>query len=325
MKILILIPDKKFPLQRTLWNLVVDEGKNSGLFKAELMLFNVKDYIDKLLKNIIEEEYDRVVLDGSIGRIRKEFSELKHIDNLVFYNTDFYHQYMPESRYYGKLIPLSRRFGPHKMIVTNLPGSFDLKSQGFDSAYIPKAYDPTMIFDKSEKRDIYLGFIGALRHPVYRQRRVLLERLRDRAGLQILRTEKGKEYNDMLNRIKIFVNADIGMNEYMVKNFEAMAAGCLLATYSASNEENELLGFVDMENVVLYKSEDELLSKLEQLEGRPELVERITEAGQLLVTSQHSWRHRVPDVIQAICRPIKSNHPSPRLLDYIKTIRYGIL
>ena len=66
----------------------------------------------------------------------------------------------------------------------------------------------------------------------------------------------------MLNRIRFFVSADIGMGEYMIKNFEAMACGCVLLAYDQGELENEALGFIDMHNIVLYRRLDELRDKL---------------------------------------------------------------
>jgi hypothetical protein len=63
----------------------------------------------------------------------------------------------------------------------------------------------------------------------------------------------GEEYCATLNRIRFFVSADVGMGEYMIKNFEAMACGCVLLAFDQGAAENQALGFKGMVNVVFYK------------------------------------------------------------------------
>jgi glycosyltransferase involved in cell wall biosynthesis len=79
------------------------------------------------------------------------------------------------------------------------------------------------------------------------------------------------------------------MGEYMIKNFEAMACGCVLLAYDQGEEENRALGLVDMHNVVLYDSIPVLQAKLRQLRDDPALAARIADNGRELATSRFSF------------------------------------
>ncbi len=86
----------------------------------------------------------------------------------------------------------------------------------------------------------------------------------------------------------------------MIKNFEAMACGCVLLAWS-QGEEDRLLGFEDMENTVFYRSEDEAVQKLELLQRDPELAARIARNGQAFAESRYSLR------VSGGCWPRKSS------------------
>ena len=126
---------------------------------------------------------------------------------------------------------------------------------------------PALLRDLGCKRDIELGFVGST------QRRL---RTQGAAG----RARKGRESGGDAHQFRrgvsqhpqphpFFVSADVGMGEYMIKNFEAMACGCVLLAYDQGEEENRALGFVDMENLVLYRTVVELRDKLAQLRADP--------------------------------------------------------
>lgn len=79
------------------------------------------------------------------------------------------------------------------------------------------------------------------------------------------------------------------MGEYMIKNFEAMACGCVLLAYDQGAEENRALGFVDMHNIVFYSDIPQLQEKLRQLRGNPALADEISRNGQTLVEQRFTF------------------------------------
>ena len=114
----------------------------------------------------------------------------------------------------------------------------------------------------------------------------------------------------MLNRIQIFINPDLGYNEIMIKNFEAMAAGCTLVAPEPPPEEVARLEWVDAENVVLYRNYDELIQKTKLLQSDPRRAQKIAAAGKELTVNKHRWEARAPSVFAMLQAPL---HRPPTL------------
>ena len=132
--------------------------------------------------------------------------------------------------------------------------------------------------------------------------------------MEIVRTKSGQDYVDKLNSIRFFVSADIGMGEYMIKNFEAMAAGCVLFGWRQGNGEEEALGFRDMENIVLYSSMEECREKIAQLRVDSALADRIALAGQTLVEQQYSFEALGQKIADALQLPLRDRKDFPLTL-----------
>jgi spore maturation protein CgeB len=129
--------------------------------------------------------------------------------------------------------------------------------------------------------------------------------------MEIVRTKSGQDYVDKLNSIRFFISADIGMGEYMIKNFEAMAAGCVLFAWRQGSGEEAALGFRDMENIVLYSSMEECREKLTQLRVDPALADRIALAGQTLVEQQYSFEALGKKAADALRLPLRQREDFP--------------
>jgi glycosyltransferase involved in cell wall biosynthesis len=125
-------------------------------------------------------------------------------------------------------------------------------------------------------------------------------------SLLVTRTKSGEEYCDTLNRIRFFVSADVGMGEFMIKNFEAMACGCVLLAYDQGAAESRALGLHDMHNVVFYQDIPQLQEKLAKLRADPELAQRIAHNGRELAVSQFSFARigqRIVEELEPVLRP----------------------
>jgi glycosyltransferase involved in cell wall biosynthesis len=90
------------------------------------------------------------------------------------------------------------------------------------------------------------------------------------------------------------------MGEYMIKNFEAMACGCVLLAYDHGEVENSALGFVDMENLVLYRTVAQLREKLAVLRADPERALRIAQAGRRLAEEQYGFDRIGHKIVEAM-------------------------
>jgi hypothetical protein len=245
--------------------------------------------LKKTFAHLDLHKYDRVMTTLRTKKEMRQWKTMRKIPNHVIFEYDACQNYMVRSKYKGKFSHYYQKLGSPRIIVSGATVSKRLGNEGFESYFMPKGYDPRAIEDKRKDRDICMGFIGSLENDVYWERKQMIFRCQDKYSLQLFKTKSLEEYADKLNRIKYFVSADIGLGEYMAKNFEAMAAGCVLFTYSQGEYENRSLGLVDMENVVLYQSMEELDAKYNKLKSDNALSTKIAQAGQNLARDKFAY------------------------------------
>lgn len=248
--------------------------------------------------------FDRIVIFSRLKRLTPQIAVLRCLPNLVILEHDAYQNYMPDSKYRGKYSALLRRLPGARILVSGALVAQRMAGEGFDVRFVSKGYDEDMLRNIGRERDIPVGFLGSLKSSEYGQRKEMLERIAQRVPMLITRTASGAEYLETLNRIGIFVSADIGMGEFMIKNFEAMACGCVLLAWS-QGEEDRLLGFEDLGNVVFYRSADEAVEKIRQLQSDPELAQRIARSGQAFVEEHYTFARVGNDLAAAIAEPMQ--------------------
>jgi hypothetical protein len=255
--------------------------------------------------------YDRVLIWQNIKWIGSQYRALRQVPNLVFFEHDSCQHFLPESTWHRKFDIVFRDIGKVRLIVSNRTSERVFRAAGIDCAYLPKAFNPETISYLNQRRDIEFAHVGRTHTRIYHQRREFLRKLGKELDVQLLRTNEGDyaAYNQTLNRIRFFISADIGFNEYMSKNFEAMAAGCLLVAKRQPAVEQESLGFVDMENVVLYDDRRELVNKVQVLRRDLERVERMATAGRELVAERHTMPRRGDELFPLLVPEIGTAPP----------------
>lgn len=249
--------------------------------------------------------YQRILFFLRFKKEMRQAAFIRSVPNLVILEHDAWQNYFP-CKYRGKFSRHYRRLPAARVICSGFGVSRKLQAEGVDAVFVPKGYDQELLGNLGGERDIELGFVGSTKSGIYKERKAMLEEIGRCEPLQAVRTNSGDDYLAMLNRIRFFVSADVGMGEYMIKNFEAMACGCVLCAYDQGNEENAALGFADMENLVLYRSVAELREKLARLRNDPALASRIAAAGQALVERDYSFERigeRVAQALQPALRP----------------------
>jgi glycosyltransferase involved in cell wall biosynthesis len=263
--------------------------------KRELSSAEQDDLRGYFRKHVDVTLYDRIVF---FLRFKKEIRQVRFIQtlpNLVILEHDAYQNYIP-CKYTGKFSAHYRKL-PWARVIS------------FDAHFVPKGYDQALLQNRQRERDIELGFVGSLNSVAYAGRKEMLESVAEVENLLITRTKSGEEYCETLSRIRYFVSADVGMGEYMIKNFEAMACGCVLFAYDQGEEENRALGFVDMHNIVLYRTRDELREKLAVLRESAQLTEAISLAGQALVEQRYAFRAVGHAIVEAMRAPLRERAP----------------
>ncbi|MBU6961100.1 glycosyltransferase [Pseudomonas sp. CVAP len=249
--------------------------------------------------------YDRIVFFLRFKQEIRQVGFIRTIPNLVILEHDAYQNYIP-CKYTGKFSAHYRRLPWARVISSGFVVAKRLREEGFDAVFVPKGYDQTLLQDQGRERDIELAFVGSTNSVAYSGRKALLDELAGVEPLVVTRTHSGDEYRDTLNRIRFFVSADVGMGEFMIKNFEAMACGCVLLAFDQGDEETRALGLQDMHNVVLYRDIPQLQEKLARLRADPELASIIARNGRDLAVSQFSFARigqRIVEELQPALRP----------------------
>lgn len=232
--------------------------------------------------------YERIIFFLRFKQEIRQASFIRTVPNLVILEHDAYQNYIP-CKYTGKFSAHYRKMPWVRVLSSGCVVSERLQQEGFDALFVPKGYDQTLLSDQGRDRDIELAFVGSTNSVAYSGRKELLDKLAQVEPLVVTRTKSGQDYCDTLNRIRFFVSADVGMGEYMIKNFEAMACGCVLLAYDQGEAENRALGLQDMHNVVFYRDIPELQTRLALLRNDPDLAACIAVNGRDLAVSGFSF------------------------------------
>ena len=266
--------------------------------------------------------YDRIVF---VLRSKKMFAQpafFQKLDNLAFLEYDAWQNYV-NVKNKGKFTHLYGAVPWARIIVSGHMLAERLRQDGFDAVFVPKGYDDTQLKNLGGARPIEFGFIGSTKNSIYTDRVKHLQQIAKRFPLEISRTNTAEEYLHKLNSIRFFISADLGFNEYMLKNFEAMACGCVVLAFNHGDSENSALGFRDMENIVLYRDIEELLGKLDLLRNDPSLIAKIAAAGQRLAEERNSFSVLGPQIVAALKAPLRlrANYP-PRKTSWLLRARH---
>lgn len=246
--------------------------------------------------------YDRLLVDLHFKNIHRQTAFLREIPGLLIYEEDACQNYLDNSRWRGKFSRFYRKLPNARVVVTGASVAERLRGEGFNVHFIPKGYDPRTVYIEPAERDVELGFIGRTASAAYAGRKQLLDQLAAEEPLQVLRTAPGQPYREMLNRIRYFVSADVGLGEYMAKNFEAMACGCVLLAWRQGSEE-PAIGLEDGTHLLLYSSLDELRAHLSSLRGDPVRARAIADQGCRFVESNLSHTRLAERLIEVLKQP----------------------
>lgn len=257
---------------------------------------NLKQYFKQ---HVDVSKYDRILFFLRFKKEIKQVGFIRNVPNLVILEHDAWQNYAP-GKYCGKFSKHYQHLPWARVLVSGHCIAKKLQKEGIDAVFVPKGYDEQLLHNQHIERDIELGFVGSIRNEAYSFRKQTLEAVAKVENLVITKTKSGEDYVNTLNRIKFFVSADVGFGEYMIKNFEAMACGCVLIAYDQGEDENKALGFIDMENIVLYRHLEDIQSKLKQLRADPTLVNSIAKAGQILVENRYSYKQLGKITVEAM-------------------------
>jgi len=320
MKVMLLVMDEQRVILDRLYEIFQRHCQACTIFRlTKQQQMNLGPF----LASVDYHTFDRVVIFSRVKRLAPQLAVLKCIPGLVFLEHDAYQNYMQGSKYKGAYSRLYCRLPWCRALVSGAVVARKMREEGIDAVFVSKGYDEALLKNLGQPRDIPAGFLGSLKSSEYSQRKALLETLAARTGMLVTRTASGDEYLQTLNRIQVFVSADIGMGEFMIKNFEAMACGCVLLAWS-QGEEDRLLGFEDMHNVVFYSSAEDAATKLELLRDDPELAERIARNGQAFAEQHYAFDRVGRDLAREVEREMRPWSPPSALTRAWVRLRHGM-
>ncbi|MHB1371818.1 MAG: glycosyltransferase family protein [Pseudomonadaceae bacterium] len=278
------------------------------------------------LRGVDFSAYDRVLFDILFRYIRRQAPFIRRVPvPVMLYEEDAYMNYLDHSKRYRQFSRFYRVLPGVRIVVTGAGVAERLRGEGFDVHFLCKGYDERRVFREGDgERDIELGFIGRIASNTYAERKRLLEQLAASEPLQMLRTEPGEPYRKMLNRIRYFIGADVQFGEYMAKNFEAMACGCVVLAWRQGTEE-PVIGLQDERHLLLYSSLEELREQLARLRADPQLAARIAEEGRQFAESRLTFAHLAAGLGQLLQQPFATRPPAPglwlRICDWFRSFR----
>ncbi len=270
------------------------------------------------LKKFNTEHFSRVILDIPFKRLHKAAAQLRHWSGVVIFEEDACQNFLPDSKWYQAFSRFYKKLPHARIAVTGNWVASRLQQESIQAYFIPKAFNELTLTPSEQPRDIPAGFVGRVKSRVYQQRAELLNQLAESHGVQLLRTTSAKEYRDTLSRIGVFVSADMGFGEYMAKNFEAMACGCALLACRQGKGEEEALGLIDGENVLLYDTPADAANKLEKLLKDDALREHLSHNGQKLAWERFTTSHLADNLYKLTSMPAL---PPPKPFSLIEKIR----
>ena len=262
------------------------------------------------LHGINQAAFDRILIDLPFKHIHHQAVVLARLPGVLIYEEDACQNYLASSKWQGAFSRFYRQLPGARIVVTGCSVARRLRQEGFDVTFLAKGYDGSMLFNEGSERDIELGFIGRTASNAYQGRKELLDSLQACEPLHLLRTAPGDDYRQMLNRIRFFISADVGLGEYMAKNFEAMACGCVLLAWR-QGEEEMAIGLEDGKQLMLYSSLDELRRQLAALRTDPARAKNIAEAGRAFVAAHCTHDRLAERLATELAREWPSSSPPP--------------
>lgn len=307
MRVLVLTSADRALDNRALWSSL------QSSFQVEIRFLDKYQQrrLNTYCSDISVERYERVILDLMFKHIRTQTRFLRTLSALTIYEEDAYLDFMPDSRWSGAFVSFYRKVPRVRVVSTGFFTTAHLRTAGVDAHFVPKGFDPARLECRGYDRDIELGFIGRLGSATYAARRSLLETLAEAEPLQIMRTHTADDYVTMLNRIRVFVSADVGLGEYMAKNFEAMACGCLLLAKRQGRGEEEALGLEDGVNLLLYDDVASLLERLAWARKNPSAAQSIAARGRDHVLARNAYDQLAREVAKVVAAPFTNVYLQP--------------
>jgi len=229
----------------------------------------------------------------------------------IMYDLDIHANYHPMlgQKWLGKWPEVFRRNNFQVLVTTGRNNRDALISDGINAYWLPKAYDPSRLFDLGLERHGICYFGNC-----YVSRSAMLDYLNRKKIEYTTFRCRHNELNAQLNKYSgcLICNMagirrrgiyrlihhyypSLGIRlapgfEPMLKNFEVAGASC--APIADWIDEFDELGFEDGKTMVSYKTFEELVEKLQHYLRNPDELEAIGKRAGKLALERHTWDQR---------------------------------
>lgn len=177
------------------------------------------------------------------------------------------------------------------------------RAVGHDQVYwLPLAAAPDVHGDRNLDRIYEVGFVGNIaqaHRQTARQRRLALLAARFNTN-DFYRHYSPAQVGEVYSQSKIVFNTSIA-GDVTMRIFEGTAAGALVLTDAVQNGFDEL--FQPGGEVVVYQDDEDLAAKVQYYLEHPQEREAIARAGQARTLAQHTYRHRVQQILEIMSAP----------------------
>lgn len=154
-----------------------------------------------------------------------------------------------------------------------------------DQAWFPCAFDDTMMIPMIDvSKTSTIGFCGNLHN-----RKPIIDFLKEKKYNITVDNKYGKDMVTAINSYKIHLNKNISV-DINLRNFETIGCGTLLL--SQFSPDYEKLGFIDGKNCLLYKNENELLDRLNDVLTNEDMYNKLSKSGYEL-SKHHTYKQRI--------------------------------
>ncbi|MCG8312416.1 MAG: glycosyltransferase [Pseudomonadales bacterium] len=261
-------------------------------------------HITKAVGGVELKTFDRVLIHLPVRLLLKQTPYLRCVPSLVLLQRDLPSIATTDLPLFDKFLkalgvmPWARVLLPFSQI------SHRLSQAGIDNYQVPLGIDAREYTDLDQSRSHSAVVLADLENPASKPRKQLLLNIKTQNKLQIFEPELGATLREQLNTLQVTVTCEQGCHLYRALNYQAMASGCLLLTWDRGSEENHVVGFEDMKNVMLFQDERSAQAKLNFLKRHPDQLEAIRQQGKALVAARHTLVAMAEAVAENLSQPL---------------------
>ena len=175
-------------------------------------------------------------------------------------------------------------------------GAALLKGKGYPVYWLPVGADPEL----HGRIQVPLAYdVASIGKDEGVPRMIFNQEIRERCPRSFIKKAHFRLMQPVYSAAKIGFNQSI-RNDLNMRSFEVTAAGAMLLASALEDDSFERLGFVDGKHLVIFRSPKELFEKLDYYLNHEKERAQIAEAGRMLTIGQHTYKHRMQEMLEAL-------------------------